>query len=548
MENIESGELFSDTKIIENSRKEENEYRKIGKFCDFTLKLKSTGASIKVHKVVLASSCPYFRAMFDSEMIECVKGYLEFKDFISEAQLENIIEYLYTGRINIPFSAAKIYYEHAIYFRLKCLANFCTILLIKNIQTETCLDLWRFGVKFCNEHLKNNALDYILLNADKLFDHSDFLDLTAEEIKTLISDDKMSCSEEKIYSFVMKWLNHDFENRTYFINNLIEEIRFPLMSDRFMTSEVLTNDFLLENKDFLIIATKILKSKLDTSEISCLKFNKINSPRVGFRQKNLVAVLDKTIYHFGPEEDDVLPMTSLTGGTHIGARITTFAKNYLLLTGGENSKNCEYYCPVTYNVKPFPAMSKGRFRHGVATLQDKIYCCGGVNNHGSVEVFDIGAGIWSEGTSLSCELYDFGITTWDNCIYVMGGSNESIAERYDPREDKWSLLPPMPANLNASFTRSFAFNNSVYAFSLSTGFIFDVRAEKWIEDNVCSPPYNWNFFDLTEIDGKVYAMGEYYSCYKYYYCYTYDIITNTWLDMAQKLPSHEDVSVITMLT
>ena len=73
----------------------------------------------------------------------------------------------------------------------------------------------------------------------------------------------------------------------------------------------------------------------------------------------------------------------------------------------------------------------------------------------------------------------------------MGGYNEDIVERYDPREDRWALLPTMPSNFSASFTRSFANNHNIYGFTLSAGYIFDIRGNKWMETGISSPPYNW---------------------------------------------------------
>lgn len=56
--------------------------------------------TFKCHKNVLAGSCPYFDAMFASEMVETTLQEIQLHEISSEA-MELLIDYCYTAQITI---------------------------------------------------------------------------------------------------------------------------------------------------------------------------------------------------------------------------------------------------------------------------------------------------------------------------------------------------------------------------------------------------------------------------------------------------------------
>lgn len=69
----------------------------------------------------------------------------------------------------------------------------------------------------------------------------EFLNLSLEQLIRLVSKDNLSVNSEKIvYDCVLKWLNHDYENRFQYLGKLMEHVRFGLLKheDLVLISEV----------------------------------------------------------------------------------------------------------------------------------------------------------------------------------------------------------------------------------------------------------------------------------------------------------------------
>ncbi|KAL6736128.1 hypothetical protein Aduo_006514 [Ancylostoma duodenale] len=80
---------------------------------------------IAAHKVVLAAACPYFRAMFTSNMVESNKDRITIKD-IDGATLALLVEYMYSGRLDIDESNVQCLLSTATILQLACVRDACS--------------------------------------------------------------------------------------------------------------------------------------------------------------------------------------------------------------------------------------------------------------------------------------------------------------------------------------------------------------------------------------------------------------------------------------
>lgn len=245
-----------------------NECRKTGQFCDWTLKSED-GLSLQVHRVVLISTCPYFRAMFSSGLAECRKESFIVKN-VSGVCLKLLIDYLYNGEIELTIKNAKEMLNIANYMCLKHLSRFCLQYLIENANNENCLELWRYSNEIENDEMKNKfkyeCLNLILKDLKSLQENTSFMiNLKFEELLNLLLSHKNypHKNNENICSFVMKWITSDFKNRNLHIKTIMEKLNFENLTQEFLTDEILQNEMMLESKDFLLKMTEVLKGKLE---------------------------------------------------------------------------------------------------------------------------------------------------------------------------------------------------------------------------------------------------------------------------------------------
>lgn len=67
----------------------------------------------------------------------------------------------------------------------------------------------------------------------------EFLNLTAEQVISLIRNDRISVpNEEKVYECVISWIRYDPTLRDQFTADLMENVRLPLLSKEYITQNV----------------------------------------------------------------------------------------------------------------------------------------------------------------------------------------------------------------------------------------------------------------------------------------------------------------------
>jgi len=129
---------------------------------------------------------------------------------------------------------------------------------------------------------------------------------------------------------------------------------------------------------------------------------------------------------------------------------SVFYANRVVVLGAFDGINvystCEQYNVITNTWSLFPPFNTARRSFGAAVVIDKIYIAGGETVGdvpiSSVEVYNGTA--WSLlGSSLSRARYACAAVSFKNNLVVLGGSNISLIEVYDPISLAWSTLPNM---------------------------------------------------------------------------------------------------------
>lgn len=95
-------------------------------------------------------------------------------------------------------------------------------------------------------------------------------------------------------------------------------------------------------------------------------------------------------------------------------------------------------------------MTSRRCRLGVATLNGKLYACGGYDGSSflrSVEVYDPSLDSWKQIASMNVKRSRVALTANKGKLYAIGGydgeSNLSTVEVYDPEKDSWTFVSSM---------------------------------------------------------------------------------------------------------
>lgn len=119
-----------------------NELRKQGSLCDVTLV--AEGRQFPVHKIILVSSSPYFRAMFNGTMSESSQDLVNLAG-VQATALRQLIEYIYSGEVEVTEENVQSLLPAANLLQLSWVRDSCCRFLQSHLHPSNCLGIRSFG-------------------------------------------------------------------------------------------------------------------------------------------------------------------------------------------------------------------------------------------------------------------------------------------------------------------------------------------------------------------------------------------------------------------
>lgn len=107
--------------------------------------------------------------------------------------------------------------------------------VLKNLITiENCCSLWiasqYFSSYVSSKQLKEACYTTILENFSDICKCSEFLDLDFSSLKTILQEDLLEGKEDDFFFAAMKWIEHNLDTRITYLDEILNLIRFPLIS------------------------------------------------------------------------------------------------------------------------------------------------------------------------------------------------------------------------------------------------------------------------------------------------------------------------------
>ncbi|XP_068747678.1 kelch-like protein 3 [Montipora capricornis] len=255
-----------------------NETRSTGEHCDVHLCVED--CVFPVHRVVLAASCTYFRAMFSpsSCFIEASNSEVCLKNVDKEAVRE-VLNYFYTGEFQLRISNLENVVILADMWNVPFLLHSIEDFIQRRIHVSNCLSLQSLLKKYqtFSSSIQEEVEDFVLDNFMAVCKEDEFLSLPADSVCELFENDCLRVkSEEMVFEAALRWIGHDSSYRKQFIPNLFEKVRFELISSSYLTERLLTEDFTQQNSDCKAFVLQVLQSGGLDSEV-CPRKRKIDA-------------------------------------------------------------------------------------------------------------------------------------------------------------------------------------------------------------------------------------------------------------------------------
>ncbi|KAJ3595221.1 hypothetical protein NHX12_004525 [Muraenolepis orangiensis] len=505
-----------------------NRMRLRADFCDVRLRV---GERVfPVHRLVLAASSPYFCALFSAGMKEADKEEVQILG-VDAGIFEVLLDFIYTGGINVSVENVQELMVAADMLQLGEVVSICGEFLKGHIDPSNCVGIFQFLEQIACMDLLEFTENYIHVHFLEVCVADEFWGLSSDQLGKLLRSEELRIEDEyQVFTAAMDWLHQDVARRRKHLVEVLEPVRFPLLSPKRLLKYIKgIADFNLRValQTLLKEYIEVTKSPKENKMYSLVESSKMRPRRKA--RKFLYAIGGYTRLQ-GGRWSDSRALSCVERFDSFNQYWTTVSSLHQARSGlgvavleGEKDSmifDCtERYDPVTKQWAAVASLNFPRSGLSVCPCHGALYAFGG--SIGSeigktVERYDPEGNKWEVIGSMSVPRYYFGCCELQGMMYVVGGiSDEGLelrsAEAFDPLSNRWRPLPTMATR--RAYVGMAALNNCIYAVggwnealgSLETVEKFCPEEETWVE--VASMSTARAGVSVSALNGLLYAVG-----------------------------------------
>ncbi|XP_030074286.1 kelch-like ECH-associated protein 1 isoform X2 [Microcaecilia unicolor] len=445
-----------------------DELRKDHQLCDVLLQVNHDGQreEFHVHRVVLASCSPYFKAMFTSNFQECCAREISIQGVSPKVTKEEeffnlthcqLLDLISQDSLNV-LCESEIYKACLEWIRwdLDNRAQYFHVLL-------NAVQLYALPPKFLKMQLQECP---ILNQANSCRDH---LSKIVQEMAHRKPLPRTKLRGNQLIYMAGGYLQHSRSSMDAYnpkMDKWIKLADMPLPRSGLGACTVLGLFYAVGGRN------NSPNENTDSNSLDC--FNPMTNqwsskaPMNVPRNRVGVGVIDDIIYAVGgssgsahlqsvekydPEKDEWTFVAAMSV-PRIGAGVTA-CNNLLYAVGGFDGESrwdmVECYHPDKDDWRLIAPMNTIRSGAGVVALDNHIYAVGGYdgrNQLNSVERYSIERNVWEMVSPMKYQRSAHGVTVYQGKIYALGGFNQSgflsKVECYNPDTNEWTEVAEMP--------------------------------------------------------------------------------------------------------
>ncbi|OWF45064.1 kelch-like protein 26 [Mizuhopecten yessoensis] len=457
----------------------------------FDVILTAQNQKFPAHRVVLASCCQYFRAMFTDGLMECQQTEIQLNG-VTATGIHSLIDFAYTSKILLNFDNIEDILLSANHIQMLPVLKACSDFLKDHLSIENCANMANWADLFSLTELKVHILKFMCKNFVALSYSSEFLQIPASLLRNLFfCNYPVDCSEGDLLSAVVMWICHQPEVRLPQVSPILDGVHWENISSQDINklSQNVTFEKLLE----ISMSMRDAISRGFPAEVCCLQKSGLLNTR-GYR-KALVCVGG-----FSPRSG----MTNDLRYCMIGSRV------WKTLTQIPHVQQCNF---------------------GHVVMNNILYVVGGCFNDNMQEIihnygfkYNPATHTWSSISQMRSERCRFFLAEAKGKLYAIGGDpsasnplaeDAAPCECYNPVDDSWSPIQPMP--INRSQHAGVAVGDFLYVSgglqdidedTFSDFYKYDTNSDSWIS----LPPMLMPRADHTLFthNGLLYVIGGWY--------------------------------------
>ncbi|XP_078601596.1 kelch-like protein 32 [Branchiostoma floridae x Branchiostoma japonicum] len=433
--------------------------------------LKAGGVKYTANKASLIASSDYFKAMFSSGMRETSQEEVTIHG-VTSSGLDKALQFVSTTKLDLTLDTIQDILSTASYLQMTALSQHCSSHLKSILDINNCLTVYDIGLEYhlddvcaCVEPvLKQSFTD--ILGSEVL------VDIPFKLLLSILSSDELLVAEKDVFNAACNWLYHDREGRMHQSDEILQAVRFPLMTLSMLNNikrSPVSRDYrqcvalLAEASDY---HADIYGQPLRQSPRTIPRGATLHVLVAGGLTWELSHDAYSNILCYNTEAKCTSSwevLTSMPGDIARSGHSVAVVGNFLFLAGGLGGQSLEIlntvhrYDPRTNHWLELCSMTESRMQFCLVPLGDSIYAVGGLNMQwrlDSVERLDIQKNSWSYCSRLPQPCSGHAAAVCSSHLYVCGGVSTAGGVhdlgafltqmvQYKPEEDRWTLMSPM---------------------------------------------------------------------------------------------------------
>ncbi len=219
-----------------------------GTLCD--IELKAGHQTISAHKAVLAASTPYFSAMFGGKFKETRSRIVTVKD-VTFIGLRNVIEFIYTGKININEDNIEDVLPAAHLLQMADIVGQCNDWMSQKLTKNNCFKLLRLAEKYSIDGVETAITDFVLSNFVAVSKTEGFMEISQHALCRYLNSDllKTDMDEFNVYEAAKTWISKNKITDSESILSILKNVRFGLLSSYTLATQVTGDDLIDDQKE-----------------------------------------------------------------------------------------------------------------------------------------------------------------------------------------------------------------------------------------------------------------------------------------------------------
>ncbi|XP_065061128.1 BTB/POZ domain-containing protein 6-B-like [Rhopilema esculentum] len=258
-----------------------------------------------VHKFVLASESPVFKAMLYGPLAKKEQQEVEIVDCDSTEALEEFLRLIYKGEASLTWDNARCVSYLVDKYMIESTGNVFRTLVASNIGTYNSLDfLEKSLLDIGHDDMVDECLKIVRKDISVLVRTERFLDLHLKSLKVILASKRLDISEIDLFHAVNKWCLHQIskaslegetKSKKEVLGDALYLIRFPTISMDDLTRFCVTSKLITTDHFYELARLKTMSSQMQQAELDEIPFPKHS------RTRGVLAI--KTKYTLSKIED-----------------------------------------------------------------------------------------------------------------------------------------------------------------------------------------------------------------------------------------------------